>query len=167
MAELRIPDPTLMARLQLSVKGVDWAAGLVAPWQHEKGEGDWTPNQQVYHLLAVETGNDHVRIPRIISEDRPVLEPWDNDATLAEYDNSAGIQDLAAQFMAEREKTVAMFKGLSTEQWHRTGIWPDGSEVDLAWVAEKVLWHALDHFALLLDCHQSFDLRQANGWARS
>lgn len=31
MAEKRIPDPTLMARLQLSVKGVDWAASLVVP----------------------------------------------------------------------------------------------------------------------------------------
>lgn len=30
MPDSRIPDPTLMSRLQLSVKGVDWAASLVA-----------------------------------------------------------------------------------------------------------------------------------------
>jgi len=38
VAEQRIPDPTLMARLQLSVKGIDWAASLVQPWQHEEAE---------------------------------------------------------------------------------------------------------------------------------
>ncbi len=164
MPDARIPDPTLIARLQLNVTAIDWAAALVAPWQHDIGEGEWTPNQQVYHLLAVETGNYHVRIPRIINEDLPALVSWDNDATFAACDNSVDIQDLATQFMAAREKTVAMFEALTPEQWHRTGIWPDGSEVDLAWVAEKVLWHSLDHLALLLDCHQEFDLRQAKRW---
>jgi hypothetical protein len=36
--------------------------------------------------------------------------------------------------------------------------------VDLAWLAEKVLWHALDHFALLLDLHGEFEKRQAPRW---
>ena len=161
MADARLPHPALVAALQRSPRDFDWAAGLLAPWQHEIGESEWTPNEQVYHLLAVETGNYHVRIPRIINEDRPTLVPWDNDATLAAYDRSSDIKALAAQFTAEREKTVAMFEALSADQWARTAIWPDGAEVDLAWLAEKVLWHALDHLALLLDCHQSFELLQA------
>ncbi len=32
MAEARIPDPTLIAQLQESMKGIDWAASLVKPW---------------------------------------------------------------------------------------------------------------------------------------
>ena len=152
-----------MTRLRASVEGIGWAAGLVAPWQHQRGEAEWTPNQQVYHLLAVETGNYHVRIPRFIKEDRPALVPWDNDATLAVYDNSVDIETLAAQFLVARRETLGLFDSLAPEQWSRTAIWPDGNEVDLAWVAEKVLWHSLDHLALLLDCHQEFDLRQAKG----
>ena len=162
MTDPRLPDPALLTALRQSARDFGWAAALVAPWQHDIGESEWTPNEQVYHLLAVETGNYHVRIPRIINEDRPTLVSWDNDATLAAYDRSSDIQTLAAQFTAERGKTVAMFEALSPDQWARTAIWPDGTEVDLAWVAEKVLWHSLDHLALLLDCHQTFELRQAS-----
>ena len=163
----RTPDPELMTRLRASVEGIAWAAGLVAEWQHQRAEAEWTPNQQVYHLLAVETRNYHVRIPRFINEDRPALVPWDNDASLAVDDNSVDIETLATRFVTARRETLAMFDALSPEQWSRTATWPDGSEVALAWGAEKVLWHSLDHLALLLDCHQEFDLLQAKRWANA
>lgn len=158
MAESRIPDPTLMARLQLSVKGVDWAASRVKPWQHEPFEGGWSANQHLAHLLATEIGNYHVRIKRLLEEDVPVLERWSNDdpgagAATGDMD----IEALAEQFMAARSTTFETFKELTPEQWRRTAIWPDGRVVDLSWIAEKVLWHALDHFATLIDIHQEFE----------
>ena len=76
MPESRIPDPTLMARLQLSVKGVDWAASLVRGHQHEIPPGhEWSPHQHLVHLLEVETGNYHVRLERMLGEETPRLEP--------------------------------------------------------------------------------------------
>ncbi|MEX0784673.1 MAG: DinB family protein [Dehalococcoidia bacterium] len=167
MPETRIPDPTLMARLQLSVTGIDWAASLVAPWQHESVEGEWPPNAQLWHLLAVERENFQPRIKAVLSEDRPALQRWDSEGRLADERPAVDIQEYAAQFMVEREKTVALLTGLTPEQWQRTGTWPDGNEVDLAWVAEKVLWHGLDHFALLLDLHQEYDHRHARRWTGS
>ena len=164
VAEQRIPDPTLMARLQLSVKGVDWAASLVKPWQHEAIEDVWSAHHQVAHLIAVETENFQPRIRRILAEDRPELVSWDTEAFNERYRPDGDIDDLAERFMAERTKTVEMFKSLSPDQWLRTGIWPDSQEVDLAWLAEKVLWHALDHFAVLLDLHGEFEKRQARRW---
>lgn len=164
MAEPRIPDPTLMARLQLSVKGIDWAASLVKPWQDEAIEDIWSPHQQLAHLIAVETENFQPRIRRMLSEDRPALASWDADAFEAAYRPEGDIEELAERFMAERAATVELFKSLATDQWQRTGLWPDGNEVDLAWLAEKVLWHALDHFALLLDMHGEFEKRQAPRW---
>ena len=74
------------------------------------------------------------------------------------------IEDLAQEFVAERTKTVEMFKDLSPDQWARTAIWPDGREVDLAWLAEKILWHALDHFQQLLDLHSEFEPLLARRW---
>ncbi|MGB4862474.1 MAG: DinB family protein [Tepidiformaceae bacterium] len=164
MADARIPDPTLMARLQLSVKGIDWAAGLVKPWQHDAIEDTWSPHHQLAHLIAVETENFQPRILRILNEDSPVLDPWDTDAFNARYAKSGDIEELAATFMAERAKTVEYFKALAPGQWLRTGMWPDGYEVDMAWLAEKVLWHALDHFAVLLDLHGEFERKQAPRW---
>lgn len=63
--------------------------------------------------------------------------------------------------MTERAKTVELFHGLTPEQWQRTGTWPDGTVVDLAWLAEKALWHSLDHFAQLLDLRGEFEKLQA------
>ena len=155
-----------MARLQLSVKGIDWAASLVARQQHEQMEGEWSAHQHLAHLLAVERQNFQPRIRRIMAEERPVLDRWDNDAFMAsDYSTQPGIEDLAADFMAERATTVGLFNGLSPEAWHRIGVWPDGRIFDLAWLAEKVLWHALDHFAFLLDLHGELEPRQAPRWA--
>lgn len=164
MADTRIPDPTLMARLQLSVKGIDWAASLVRPWQHQAVEDGWTAHHQLKHLIAVETESFQPRIRRILKEDRPRLEFWDTDAFNLRYTVEGDIEDLAQAFMAERAATVELFKALSPEQWQRRGIWPDGHEIDLAWLAEKALWHALDHFVSLLDLHGEFEKLQAPRW---
>jgi quinol monooxygenase YgiN len=163
MTQARIPDPTLMARLQLSVKGVDWAASLVAHRQHEQLEGEWSAHQHVYHLLGNE-GVFQERIRRIINEDRPVFERWDSQEHMRAHTPEPGIAALAERFMAERAATVELLKPLSADQWFRTGTWPDGRVIDLAWLAEKVLWHALDHFAFLLDLHGELEPLQAPAW---
>lgn len=156
MTERRIPDPTLMARLQLSVKGVDWAASLVQPWEHERLEGEWSAHQHVFHLLANERiFQDRIRLA--LAEDRPALERWDSLGHMEhEYATDDGIETLAERFMAARTETYELFKAMDPAQWARQAIWPDGRVVDLAWLAEKVLWHALDHFAFLLDLHGEF-----------
>lgn len=164
VAEPRIPDPTLMARLQLSVKGIDWAASLVQPWQHQTVDDIWSAHHQLKHLIAVETENFQPRIKRIVEENQPQLQSWDTDAFNARYTPEGAIEDLAETFMTERAKTVELFKALTPEQWLRTGVWPDGQVVDLAWLAEKALWHSLDHFAVLLDLHGEFEKRQAPRW---
>ncbi len=165
--ERRIPDPTLMARLQLSVKGVDWAAGLVRQWQFEPPPGGgWTPHQHVAHLLAAERAVFHVRIPRMLTEECPAFENWDEAAHMAqEYRPEGDIEALAEEFMKAREVTVGYFKDLSPEQWRRVARWPGVGEVDVAWVAERALAHALEHFVALLNLHQAYDRHHARTWA--
>ncbi|MCK9518113.1 MAG: DinB family protein [Dehalococcoidia bacterium] len=165
MADSRIPDPTLMARLQLSVKGVDWAASLVQPWQHRQVEGAWSPHQHLFHLLAVEREVYQPRIQRMLTENAPVFQSWNENQVMAErHTPDRDIMDLAQEFMDERAKTVELLKDLTPGHWQRTATWPDGREVDLAWTAEKVLWHALDHFAALLNLHGQFDAQQSKRW---
>ncbi len=165
MAQIRIPDPTLMARLQLSVKGVDWAASLVAHRQHEQVDGEWSPHQHLFHLNATETSVYHARMGRILNENVPVLISWDNEGAMRdEYDSARHVGELADEFMRNRDQTVQLFKGLSEDQWLRRGVWPDGRTIDLAWLAEKALWHSLDHFATLLDLHGEMEPLQAPAW---
>jgi hypothetical protein len=153
-----------MARLQLSVKGVDWAASLVRQWQHEEpAPGEWTPHRHVFHLLATEQHVFQARVARALTEDGPVLEPWDAEAhQAASYDRAIDIEVLAEQFMVARGQTFETFRALEPHQWARTATWPDGRVVDVAWMAERALWHALDHFATLLNIHSRFAPQQGS-----
>jgi hypothetical protein len=152
---------TLVERLLAGAEDIRWAASLVADHQHTTVEDLWAPHHQLAHLLAVETENFQPRIGRILAEDGPVLDRWETDAFNARYEPAGEITALAEQFRAERARTVGLFIGLSAEQWQRTGTWPDGAVIDLAWLAEKALWHSLDHFAQLLDMHGDFAKLQA------
>lgn len=165
MAEKRIPDPTLMARLQLSVKGVDWAASLVRAEQHVQPGGEWSAHQHIVHLIAVDTEVYRPRVRAMLEQDRPVFDEWVAETFMENrYTKQEGdILDLAETFMREREKLVEVFKSLTPEQWARTGIWPDG-EVDVAWAAERALAHGLEHFTALLCLHQEVEHFHARQW---
>ena len=168
MAEKRIPDPTLMARLQLSVKGVDWAASLVAHKQHEQPDGEWSAHQHLVHLIAVDTEVYRPRVQAMLEHDRPVFDKWIAETFMDDrYTKDEGdLLDLAETFMREREKLVEIFKSLTPEQWSRTGTWPDG-EVDVAWAAERALAHGLEHFTGLLFLHQELEHFHARQWLAS
>ncbi len=165
MPDRRVPDPTLMARLQLSVKGVDWAAALVRHRQHEQPQGAWSAHQHVFHLLTAETEVYQPRLQRLLGEERPVLVWWDEEEHMRDrYLSTDDIDVLAERFMAEREKTVQVLRSLAPEQWARTGTWPDGREIDVAWFAEKALSHSLEHFVALLQIHENLEPRHAPAW---
>ena len=166
MTEQRVPDPTLMARLVLSIKGVEWAASLLAPHQHDTPPaGGWTPHQHLAHLLAAEQEVHRARLQAMLTNDEPVFTEWDQEKHMqVTYRPEGDITELAARLLAEREQTVEILKPLAYEQWARPGIWPDGRVVDVAWVAERTLRHGLEHFVELLTLHEEFEWRHAPSW---
>lgn len=151
-----LPDPGLMSRLRTSADDLAWAAGLLAEWPRQPVEEIWSAHHQLAHLVAVERDNYHVRIARMLAEQEPKLVSWDSAAFDAGYSEDGELATLIAEFAQERGKTVQMFDRLAPEQWARSAIWPDGTRINLAWLAEKALWHALDHMQQTLDLHQEF-----------
>ena len=156
MAESPVPDKGLLKRLRTSAEDIAWAARLLAPWPHATADDIWSAHHQLAHLVAVETENYHVRIRRILNEDVPVLQSWDTEQFTAGYSAEGDLAPLVSAFSAARTTTVALFEGLSRAQWARRAVWPDGTTIDLAWLAEKALWHTLDHTQQTVDLHQEF-----------
>jgi len=146
----------VLARLRTSGEDIGWAAGLLAPWPHSTADDIWSAHHQLAHLVAVETENYHVRIRRILTEDVPVLVSWDTEQFNAGYSPQGDLGSLVTAFSEARAATVRLFEGLSARGWARVGMWPDGTTIDLAWLAEKALWHTLDHSQQMVDLHQEF-----------
>jgi hypothetical protein len=161
MAERRIPDPVLMAQLQSSERPLVWAAGLVRRWQHQRLDGEWSAHQHVFHLVATELEVYHPRLRLTLAEERPRFTFFDSPGFMTDhYRKEPDIEELAAQFADARAQTVEILRGIGEKDWSRTGTWPDGTEIDLAWFGEKILWHGLDHLATLLDIHGELEPRQ-------
>lgn len=163
MAVPKITDPVLIERLRQSAAGFDWAAKLVQPYQHVAGHDDWTAHRDAWHLVDVERHYLRPRLEALLRTEAPDLRELARSER-PDYSPDRDIVDLAREFMDERRRTVALFDGLSAEQWARTGTWSEGRVVDVAWVGERVLWHGLDHFAVLLRMHNQFESQQAPRW---
>jgi len=64
----------------------------------------WTPSAHVAHLLAFETGAVQPRVVRILTEEDPVLDPWEPAATPADRDEP--FDEVQMRFAAARAKTT-------------------------------------------------------------
>jgi hypothetical protein len=150
------PDPELRSRLQLSAKGIEWAAGLLGEdlGRQEPEPGEWSAHRALWHLVDVEERNFRGRLQRMLAEDTPML-----GAREGEDEAYAGVIDvplaeLAARFRRVRDENWNTLAGLDAEQWQRAGIWPDDAVHDITWLAWHMLWHGLDHFAQILGARQ-------------
>ena len=139
-----------------------WRVALPSGTESRAPE-QWSAHRHVFHLL----GNERVfqeRIRLAMEQDGAIFERWDSQRHAQDpYQKDSDIELLAEEFVGARTETFELFKSLTPEQWSRTFTWPDGRVCDMAWLGEKVLWHALDHFATLLDMHGHFAPLQASG----
>ena len=157
------PDPELRARLQLSAKGVEWAAGLLGDelGRQEPEPGEWTTHRALWHLVDVEERNFRVRLLRMLEEEMPELVAREGEEEM--YGQlQESVSALAARFRRARDENWNTLQGLEPEQWTRMGVWPDGEVHDVTWLAWHMLWHGLDHFAQILGARQDLLPVQGN-----
>jgi hypothetical protein len=109
-----------------------------------EGPGEWSPRQVVHHLGDSEM-TSAIRIRRMIAEDHPLLQGYDQDrfAEVLFYDRP--IEASLEAFRGARASTTPIFRALSEEQWARTG---NHSETGNTSVEDSLVYysvHAHDH----------------------
>jgi DinB superfamily len=88
---------------------------------HAPADGGWSARQVIHHLADSEM-TSAVRLRRLIAEDDPVIQGYD-EAEFARrlyYDARPPDASLAA-LRASRESTASILDRLSDEEWARTG----------------------------------------------
>jgi hypothetical protein len=107
-------------------------------------DGEWTPEEVVRHLIAVETGVHQARLLDVAIDDRPRWDwteprPWPGEPDL----NLDGVLE---RFAAMRAATVATIRALDADGWARTGIHATFGHLDVSDLLRLAIDHDEEHF---------------------
>ena len=118
------------------------------------GENDWSLVEIVCHLRddAVEEG---VRVRRMVEEDNPTLEPYDEAARAIErnYREEDPRKALTA-LRAFQTGLAYQLEGLADDEWERPGYHPELGPVSPRTGAEGQVEHARMHLAQMREARE-------------
>lgn len=130
------------AQLRLAVLGLD-AGQLDTPYR----EGGWTVRQLVHHV-ADSHMNMYVRFKLGLTEERPTIKPYDENAWAQLADVAAVPVELSLQALdAVHARLDAVLRPLDERQWARTIVHPENGEQRLDQLLALYAWHGEHHVA--------------------
>ena len=106
-------------------------------------DGEWTPEQVVRHLIAVDLEVHQRRVSDLATQDGPSWSwqepaPWTDEPTL-------GLDGVLDRFASVRGETVAMYRALDDGGWERTGRHATFGQLDADGLLGLVLDHDAEH----------------------
>jgi hypothetical protein len=106
--------------------------------------GEWSPRQVVHHLGDSEMASA-LRIRRIIAEENPLIQGYDQDefARVLFYDRP--IESSLEAFRGARASTVPILEQLNEAQWARAGMHDETGVMSAESWLEYYSQHAHDH----------------------
>lgn len=113
-------------------------------------QGEWSPHQVLVHVVAAEEYALLPRFERILEEETPHLEDWDQDRWMDEhYQPDQPVEAILDRFETLREGFVPRLEGLEMEEWNRSGFHPYRGQRTLLWWLEYDVHHVREHLGQL------------------
>lgn len=120
--------------------------------------GGWTVRQVVHHL-ADSHMNGIIRLKLALTEERPTIKPYDEDAWVRLADARLPPVSSFAILDGVHERWAAACAALTDAQWARTFVHPQhGTVMSVAWHIQHYAWHSAHHVAHVTR------LRSRKGW---
>lgn len=151
--------PDLISREQLLewIQELDDMPGryqeLVAQLEEEQLEtpyrpGGWTVRQVIHHV-ADSHHNSYIRFKWALTEDNPVIKPYDEKGWAALFDSrTAPIQISLDHLQVVHTKLVYLLRGLTDDQLKREFVHPEGQVyTSLEENIGRYVWHGNHHYA--------------------
>ena len=143
----------LPARMREAVSGLT-DPQLDTPYR----DGGWTVRQVVHHVADSHL-NGFSRMKLALTEDRPTIKPYDENAFATLADMHLPVDVSLALLEALHTRWVAVYRSLAPEQFDRVFLHPEFSE---AQTVDRHLqmygWHSRHHVAHITE------LRRRLGW---
>ena len=115
-----------------------------ADLDHRQAPGDWTAREIVHHLADSEM-TSAIRLRRLLAEDQPVIQGYDEQlyAQRLHYDRpiSASLEALCAA----RLSTASLLDRLAEDEWQRQGTHSESGRYGVEEWLEIYARHAHDH----------------------
>lgn len=122
-------------------------------------EGGWTVRTVTHHIA-----DSHMaafeRVRLALTEDAPVIKPYDENGYAALHDSQVAPVSWSVQLLeALHARFVMMLQGLTEEQWTRTYVHPERPKPSSVQTTAFIYaWHSRHHVAHITK------LRERNGW---
>jgi uncharacterized damage-inducible protein DinB len=130
----------LPAQLEALVAGLS-PEELTAPFL----AGEWTVAQNVHHLYDSHA-NSYIRCKLILSEERPPLKPYDQDAWAALPDATGpDLEPSLAGLRALHARWVRFWETLPPDAWAREGLHPENGPMSLDRILAAYAAHGEAH----------------------
>ena len=106
--------------------------------------GGWTPREVVHHLADSEA-TAYVRLRRLIAEDEPLIQGYDEPeyARRLHYDRPIGASLLVLR--AVREASLQLLEALRPEEWERSGTHSESGRYSVDDWLSIYAGHSHDH----------------------
>lgn len=143
----------LPTALRVAVEGLG-DAQLDTPYR----DGGWSP-RQIAHHLADSHLNAFLRVKLAVTEDRPTIKPYDQEA----WARTADVADVPVEtslgiVTGLHDRWARLLDSLSDEDFGRELVHPDIGEIDVDFLLQMYAWHGRHHVT------QITELRQREGW---
>jgi len=125
-------------------------------------EGKWRAAEIVHHLADSETTSG-LRIRRLLVEDHPLIQGYDQEAFAARLNyNSRDIAPALDAFRSARATTAQLFDSMRDEDWQREGTHSEsGSYTAEDWLQIYAV-HAHNHAAQIRRLREALTNNEAN-----
>lgn len=106
--------------------------------------GIWTIREHLGHLVETQEMLAR-RLEYVLSEDRPVIEPYIPDDDDSPTPESRSIEELIGGFTAYRQRQLETIDGASEEQWNKTAEHPEYAVYTFRILVRHILLHDYFH----------------------
>ncbi len=132
--------------------------------QRVPAPNEWTLHQVAAHVRDVEQQVFLYRLKRMLNEDNPEVENFDQDAwTRERYSASEPVKKIAAEIRAARQKQITLLRKAKDKDWARTAQHPTWKNISVEWLLTHAVNHAMEHAAQAGDAYEKELLKKLNG----
>lgn len=153
---------SLLSKARQAVIDLQWAVRSLPSdklsWR--PAEHQWSAHEVLSHVRDVQREVYGLRVRRILSEEKPSLELFDETRWQAEhYHPQESAEAMLAELRRDLEETLGIFEKLPAEAWERVGIHPELGPTTAEYWAFRMCAHTVEHLDQILDIHQQLWLQ--------